>query len=261
MDASTDLPAPNFPDNTGCPIGHPELRTILSNLSQELCRPLVSLRMGFDLLLADSVPPISPDQRGHVETMVVLCDDLLRLTRTYLDYAGLVQGVRPFCFGTFTVGAVVREIDREFGPIAAARRIAWDCRLEGRDASVTTDVTRCQQVFGSLLTNALKFTPEGGEVRVSGRLEGAGWVVAVVDNGPGIPADHVDRVFEPFYRLSRDEIVRAEGTGLGLALCRALVEQLGGEVHLQSTVGKGTRVTVRLPLDASQATGASRRGS
>ena len=105
-------------------IEHAELRSLLSNLSHELCRPLISLRAGFDLLLADAARPISHDQRGHVQTMVVLCDDLLRLTRSYLDYAGLIQGTRPLCYGAFTIGALVREIDRQFAPLAASRRIA-----------------------------------------------------------------------------------------------------------------------------------------
>src|ERR1700761_2236210 len=93
-----------------------ELRSILSNLSHELCRPLASLRAGFDLLLGDVMRPISNDQRGHGQTMVTLCEDLLRLTRSYLDYAGLVQGVRPLCLGSYTVGALIREIDRQFAP-------------------------------------------------------------------------------------------------------------------------------------------------
>jgi signal transduction histidine kinase len=251
MDAQTEPPALVSSETARSLIGHTELRTILSNLSHELCRPLISLRMGFDLLLADSNRPISHDQRGHVQTMVVLCDDLLRLTRSYLDYAGLVQGTRPLSFGAFTIGAQIREIDRQFGPTAAARRIAWACRLEGADATVTTDASRCQQIFGNLVANALKYTPEGGEVRVIGRLDGTGWVVTVGDDGPGIPADQIDRVFEPFYRLAREEHSRVEGNGLGLAICREMVGQLGGEIQLHSGVGQGTRVTVRFPLDAS----------
>ena len=66
---------------------------------------------------------------------------------------------------TFTLGALIREIDRQFAPTAAARRIAWECALEGPDATVTTDASRCQQIFGNLVANALKYTPEGGEVR------------------------------------------------------------------------------------------------
>src|SRR4051794_15218898 len=186
-------------------IEHAELRSLLSNLSHELCRPLISLRAGFDLLLGDSARPISRDQRGHVQTMVVLCEDLLRLTRSYLDYAGLIQGTRPLCYGTFTIGALVREIDRQFAPLAAARLIAWECTLEGGDATVTTDATRCQQIFGNLVANAIKYTPEGGQVRVTARHEGERWRVVVADSGPGIPAEALSKVFEPFYRLSRDE--------------------------------------------------------
>jgi signal transduction histidine kinase len=259
MDARTEPLLPN--DRPPHPlIGHDELRTILSSLSHELCRPLISLRAGFDLLLGDSARPISPEQRGHVQTMAVLCDDLLRLTRSYLDYAGLVEGARPLCFGAFTVGALVREIDRQFAPASAARRITWGCVLDGSDATVTTDASRCQQIFGNLVANALKYTPEGGEVVVRGRHEGDTWVVTVADNGPGIPADEVERVFTPFYRLPRDEKSRIDGNGLGLAICGELVGQLGGEIGLQSHLGQGTVVTVRLPVvPAEKAATASRR--
>src|SRR4029079_4572828 len=106
MDAQMDLSPPTPCPPPRSPIAHDELRTILSNLSHELCRPLISLRAGFDLLLGDASRPISHDQRGHVQTMVSVCDELFRLTRSYLDYAGLVQGTRPLCLGTFTIGAL-----------------------------------------------------------------------------------------------------------------------------------------------------------
>jgi signal transduction histidine kinase len=248
MDAQLD-PAPSAAAARPA-IAPDELRAILSNLSHELCRPLTSLRAGFDLLLGDAGRTIERDQRGHLETMVVLCDDLLRLTRSYLDYAGLVHGTRPVCYGTFTVGALVREIDRQSAPAAAARRIAWDCTFEGKDATVTTDASRCQQIYGNLVANALKYTPEGGHVRVLGRVEGRHWVVTVTDSGPGIPSEALPKVFEPFYRLSRDEHAGVEGSGLGLAICREMVDQLGGEISIHSTVGQGTRVTVRFPAEA-----------
>ena len=251
MDAHAEPSALTAADATRSLIGQPEIRSILTNLSHELCRPLISLRMGFDLLLTDPARgPISDDQHGHVQTMVLLCDDLLRLTRSYLDYAGLVQGIRPLSWGEYTVGALVREIDRQFRPTAAARRIAWNCQLDGLDATVTTDASRCQQILGNLVANALKYTPEGGEVRVSGRVDHGAWDVSVGDNGPGIPADHIDRVFEPFYRLARDEHSRVEGNGLGLSICREMVDQLGGAIQLQSVFGQGTCVTVRFPAGA-----------
>jgi len=230
-----------------------ELRGVLTNLSHELCRPLVSLRAGFDLILGNAAPPIPPDQRGHLQTMLVLCDDLLRLTRSYLDYASIVQGARPLHNGSYTLSALVREIDHEFATVASARRIQWECMLEGEDAKIVTDASRCQQIFGNLASNALKFTPQCGRVRVKVRHEGAEWRVVVSDSGPGIPPEAHSRVFEPFYRLSREERAGIEGNGLGLAICRELVEQMGGEISLGSELGEGTRVTVTLPLEQRQA--------
>jgi signal transduction histidine kinase len=253
MDARIDSPTSSSQGTSRSLIEHAELRALLSNLSHELCRPLISLRAGFDLLLADSTRPISLEQRGHVQTMVVLCDDLLRLTRSYLDYAGLIQGTRPLCYGTFTLGALVREIDRQFAPQAAPRRILWECALEGHDATVITDASRCQQIFGNLVANALKYTPEGGKVCVTVRHEGERWTGVVADSGPGIPADSIAKVFEPFYRLSREERSGIEGSGLGLAICREMVDQMWGEIAISSAVGQGTRVTVQFPTEAPAA--------
>ena len=112
--------------------------------------------------------------------------------------------------------------------------------LEGTDGSVTTDVSRCQQIFGNVVANALKYTPEGGTVRVVGRHEGDQWLVVVADSGSGIPADALTKVFEPFYRLARDEHSGVEGNGLGLAICREMVDQMGGQIAISSAVGRGT---------------------
>jgi signal transduction histidine kinase len=182
--------------------------------------------------------------------MVTLCDDLLNLTRSYLDFAGIVQGSRPVCLGRFTVGALIHEISRQFAATAAARQVQWETRVEDPDASVVTDASRCQQILGNLVANALKYTPVGGRVRVAARADADSWTVVVADTGPGIPPDAMDRVFEPFFRLARDERSGVEGNGLGLAICRELVTQLGGEIRLESTVGAGTTATLRFPLRA-----------
>lgn len=131
------------------------------------------------------------------------------------------------------------------------RRIVWECVLEGADATVTTDASRCQQIFGNLVANALKYTPESGQVKVIGRQMGEQWHISVSDSGPGIPSDALAKVFEPFFRLSRDEHSGVEGSGLGLAICREMVDQMDGEIAISSTVGQGTRVTVILPVDGS----------
>ena len=229
-------------------IDQSELRLLFSSLSHELCRPLTSLKSGFDLLLGESSTGFSKDQRDHLATMVTLCDDLLQLTRSYLDYAGIVQGSRPLCLGRFTISALIHEIDRQFGPLATARQIQWKSQLDSPNDSVVTDASRCQQIFGNLVSNALKYTPAGGMVRVSSTVDADFWTVTISDSGPGIPTDAHFLVFEPFFRLPRDEHSAIEGNGLGLAICRELVTQLQGEITLTSEVNQGTSVSVRFPL-------------
>ena len=261
MDAHTSSDGPSSRPPARSEIDDAEIRVLLSHLSHELTRPLISLRAGFDLLLSDTVQPISTEQRNHVHTMVSLCDELLHMTRNYLDYAGLVEGARPFHFGSFTIAALIQDVSRQFTEAAATRRILWSCELQGTDGSVVTDASRCQQILSNLVANALKYTPEGGRVRVTGQLDGPRWKVVVADTGPGIPREALSMVFEPFFRLPRDERSKIEGNGLGLAICREMVNQLGGEIRIASTVGQGTRVTVEFPIDASRSSqsGSARR--
>jgi signal transduction histidine kinase len=225
-----------------------QVRSVLANLSHELCRQLGSLRAGFDLILGEAPSPFAQDQRGHLLTMVSLCDDLLRFTRSSLDYANVAQGSRPLCLGVYTIGALVHEIDRQFAPVAAARGITWESHAGHPESPVVTDASRCQQVFGNLASNALKYTPIGGRVRISGRAVADSWHVTIADSGPGIPEESHESVFEPFVRLPRDERAGIEGSGLGLAICRELVMQLHGKISLESVASGGTSITVRFPI-------------
>ncbi len=225
-----------------------QLKSVLANLSHELCRQLASLRAGFDLILGESPSTVAVDQREHLETMVSLCDDLLRFTRSSLDYASAAQGARPLCLGHYTIGALVNEIDRQFAPVASSRRIRWESHTTHPESAVVTDASRCQQIFGNLASNALKFTPTGGRVRIFGRAFADSWHVTFADSGPGIPLESHERVFEPFVRLPRDERAGIEGSGLGLAICHELVAQLHGAITLESAGNAGTSISVRFPI-------------
>jgi len=225
-----------------------ELREVLSNLSHELRRPLVSLKSGFELLIKRPCAAASDEEQGHLKAMVGLCDDLLRLTSGYLDYAAIIQGGRPILTGEFSLGALVDEIDRQFAPLASERGIGWNTEVCQPEAVVTTDAMRFQQIVGNLVSNALKYTPSGGLVSVIGRVEDDGWSITVEDNGPGIPEDAIATIFEPFYRLPRDEHSSTEGSGLGLAICRELTAQLGGRIEVESIVGGGVTMQVHFPI-------------
>jgi signal transduction histidine kinase len=223
-------------------------RPVLSLLSREMCRPLISIRAGFDLLLAGCEGELTPAQRQQVQGLRGQCDSLIGLTRSFLDYSAAGRGSGPLRLSTFRLGALLAEADQQFSGQAGARGIGWSCRLAGADAKVATDLALFQQVVGRLVANALEQTAEGGSVDVSGRAEADGWAIDVVDDGRGIPADALDRVFEPLIRLGAGpEPAGPSGHGMGLAVCRDVVGRLGGAISIRSEPGRGTVVTVRFP--------------
>jgi signal transduction histidine kinase len=112
------------------------------------------------------------------------------------------------------------------------------CRLVG-------DARLLRRVLYNLLDNALKYTEPGGEVTVRGGVADGEWVLVVADTGVGIPSEHISHVFDRFYRV---DTAGDGGAGLGLAICRSIVSSLEGTITLESSIGRGTTVAVRLPL-------------
>ncbi len=227
-----------------------QLPELLACLGEELSKPLASLRSEVGGLLSDPGNAVSVNQSVQLRTMAGLCDDLLDLTRDYLDYAQLARGARSPRFETVGLSCVVAAIDCRFRPEAEARGLSWGCTLDGPDADarVVTDPEVCRELAGHLIGNALKSTPAGGSVVAAVRGEGAWWTLTVSDTGPGIPEGDRDKVFEPFYRLPRDDRDGDGGCGLGLPTCRELVSRLGGSIAIGPEAGQGATVTVRLPV-------------
>lgn len=229
-----------------------ELHDLLCSLSGELCRPLASLRMGFDLLVGGTPPVFSAAQVGHVSAMRGLCDDLLRLARGYLDYAEVLRASRPLSLGSYSLGALAAEVDRTFAEVARDKGLGWSVEVADGDALLITDASRCQLILVALVSNAIKFTPPGGRVRVVVEAGEDSWRVSVVDDGPGMTPEEAARVFEPFFRLTRDEHA-VEGSGLGLPIARELAAQVGGRIELTSREGGGVAAVAVFPRDAAPA--------
>ena len=119
---------------------------------------------------------------------------------------------------------------------------------------LVADSDRLRQVITNLLSNAIKYSPAGGSISIRCRERGTQHaVIEVIDHGLGIPADQVDRLFQKFQRVRTDEHLRISGTGLGLYICRLIVEGHGGQVWVESEVGKGSTFGLVLPLDAQAA--------
>jgi signal transduction histidine kinase len=113
------------------------------------------------------------------------------------------------------------------------------------------DEERLRQVFNNLINNAIKYAPDGGEIRVGGWQEGDEVIVFVADQGIGIPEEEQDKLFQRFYRVDSSLRRKTQGAGLGLFLCRSIIEAHGGRIWLRSAPGKGATVFFSLPIDGS----------
>lgn len=211
-----------------------EFQSILAGLGRELRSPLVSLRAGFDLILSAPETAARAQHVAQLQGLIGLCDELICMTDGYLG----ATARRPLLFGTYTLSAIVHDLDRECALAAAARGIHWTCRLEGPDGTITTDAARCQELLAHLVSSLLEASAEGRHVAVLARSEGAQVSLNLTDSGP---------------------LLAAEETPLALAPCQVLADPLGGRIAVSSEPGQGRCVTVYLPVDGPPGTAA--RGS
>jgi len=136
---------------------------------------------------------------------------------------------------------------------AEQKQINLSFKVEKGISNVFVDETRLMQVLGNLVSNAIRYTPEGGQINLSGHQHENGWVILKVsDTGSGIPAEALSHVFERFYRADASRTDSDGGSGLGLAIAKAIIEAHGGRIEVESEAGKGTAFTVYLPTKSTQ---------
>lgn len=226
----------------------------LAHTSHELRTPLNAI-IGFSEVLAKEVfGPLEKRYREYSRDIHHSGQHLLAVVNNILDFAKVSAGQWELAREHFSLGELLDDIGRLAGPDAALRSVDLKRDLPADLPALYTDRRVLRQVLLNLISNGIKFTPAGGTVGVVGTVEGDGRLtIAVLDTGIGIEPDELDKVLQPFSSVS-DLIARKPGgTGLGLPLCRAFVELLGGQLTIASEVGEGTCVTVRLPADILKA--------
>jgi CheY-like chemotaxis protein len=214
----------------------------LSRMSHELRTPLNSV-LGFGQLLQLD-PTLGEGQREHVQHIVRGGQHLLELINEVLDISRIESGSLALSPEAVGVGEAVADAMALVQPLASERAIRF--AIEGCDGHVLADHQRLKQVLLNLLSNAIKYNRHGGSVAVTCAHAGGRVTLAVDDTGPGIPPDRLERLFEPFDRLGAEHS-GIEGTGLGLALSRRLVEVMGGSLMAENRELGGARFVVELP--------------
>ncbi|AEY02661.1 multi-sensor hybrid histidine kinase [Oceanimonas sp. GK1] len=218
----------------------------LSSMSHELRTPLNAI-MGFaQLLLNNQRTPLDERQHRQVEQIYKSGNHLLTLINEVLDLARIEAGRIDMSFEAIEVADVVREACDILSPMAQQQHIRLQPQM-GRCGAVTADYTRLKQVLLNLLSNAIKYNRPQGQVHIGCRCEGERLRISVRDTGPGIAADKLSQLFQPFNRLGAENGA-IEGTGVGLALTKRIVEQMQGEIGVETVPGEGCEFWFCLPL-------------
>ena len=222
--------------------------------SHELRSPLTSVQ-GFAELLMLERESLTPRQAETVEVILDNCRHLVRLLNDLLDLARSDAGrlsIRP---QPTEVAPLIEDVVRTMRAQTEAASQSLTEQVEPGLPLINVEPDRIRQILVNLLTNAHEYTPEGASIGVAAHALGAEVEISVSDNGPGIPPDQLERIFERFTRGDAGLTQRVGGTGLGLAISKSLVELHGGSISAESTVGQGSTFHVRLPIATSVAAG------
>jgi PAS domain S-box-containing protein len=227
----------------------------LSTMSHELRTPLNAIGGYTDLLTLGLRGPLTEAQRQDLERVRLANQHLMSLVTDILNFARVDAGQIEFRHTDVELASIVADLEPLVGPQLAAKGLSFDhdgCAADTPDQPhrVRADPEKLRQILLNLLTNALKFTDAGGHVTLACHTEAGRGVthVRVTDTGRGIPADQLDRIFEPFVQVDRHRTHESQqGVGLGLAISRDLARGMGGDLTAQSTPGVGSTFTLTLP--------------
>ncbi|HSC03230.1 MAG TPA: ATP-binding protein, partial [Solirubrobacteraceae bacterium] len=224
-------------------------RQLLADVAHELRNPLATVESYVEAL-SDGVLAADEENwsaiRAETTRLNRLVNDLQEVSRAEAHELDLHPTPAK-------LSALAEDAVKAATPTYAAKGVTLDAALSSHSPTVEVDRERLAEVLANLLANALRHTPSGGEVRVSAHTQGRFAEIAIADTGEGIPPEHLDRIFERFYRIDPARSRASGGTGIGLAIVRAIVEAHDGTVTATSEgLGHGATFTIRLPIRPSE---------
>ncbi len=220
----------------------------LANMSHELRTPLNAI-IGFSELLEQGIGgELTPKQTEYVSYVLSSGRYLLNLISDILDLAKVEAGRLELNVEPTDVEQIARLVESSLVPLATKQGVQLALSLPNDVPELSVDPLRFKQILYNLLSNAIKFSPAQGRVTLTARVAATEIEIAVRDEGPGIRAEDMPRLFLEFEQIGADEQSKARGTGLGLALTKRLVDLHQGSIEVNSELGRGSIFTVRLPL-------------
>ena len=223
----------------------------LANVSHELRTPLNSI-IGFTRLVLRKIEgQIEKLQKENLQKVLISAEHLLKLINGLLDLAKIEAGRMEVYAETFKVDEVIRIATATVEPMLRNGNVRLVTELAPGLPTIKTDRDKLKQVILNLLSNSAKFT-EAGEIKVAGWSENGSLKLAISDTGIGMNKDALHFIFEEFRQVDMSTTRKYGGTGLGLAIVKRLIDLLGGEIGVESEVGKGSKFTITLPLELKQ---------
>jgi PAS domain S-box-containing protein len=219
----------------------------LASMSHELRTPLNSI-IGFsDMLLTQNFGPLNEKQLRYVSNISVSGGHLLKLINDVLDLSKVEAGKMELNVEKFSISSSVSEVKTLLTPLASKKSIQILSTVDQELTNIKADRTKFKQILYNLMDNAIKFTPEGGNVIVDARIGEDGAKITIKDTGVGISEKEAKKVFQPFTQLENSEFGKQEGTGLGLSLVKKFVEMHAGRIWVESEFGKGSKFIFTIP--------------
>jgi two-component system sensor histidine kinase GlrK len=223
-----------------------------SSMSHELRTPLTSIKEGISLLQDGAGGAISDKQK---RLLVILSEEskrLIELVNSVLDLSKMEAGMMTYTFEKTSLVPLIEKTMMEMGPLVEAKKITLEAKIDKELPAIKMDRERILQALRNLIGNAVKFTPEGGNVRISAKHVNGEVRVSVADTGTGISKENLATIFEKFqqaYLKSSDQSKgMMKGTGLGLAIVKHIVTAHGGKVWAESELGEGSSFIFILPV-------------
>jgi two-component system, OmpR family, phosphate regulon sensor histidine kinase PhoR len=221
-----------------------------ATISHELRAPLSSIEGYIELLSEEEAGPVTPEQRQMLKTVDRSALRLRNLTDDLFTLAKLESGAYDTVTRPVNMAEVIAGAIDAVRPSVSAAKLAVSATVPQDGLVVEGDASQLDRVLINLLSNSVKYTPEGGRIEVCAEAENGSAVVRVTDTGIGIPITDQQKLFDRFFRASNAQKGSIPGTGLGLAIVRTIVTNHGGDISLASKETEGTTVTMRLPLAA-----------
>ena len=226
-------------------------REFVANVSHELRTPITGVKSYAETLAADPDMPADTRER-FLNVILNESDRMTKIVQDLLTLSRFDAGSFEFSFDEFSFETSVRDVYNAVRMEAQAHGHVFVLEVEPGIPRIRGDKARVEQVLMNMVSNAIKYTKDGGRITIKAGVRGGEVWCSVKDNGIGIPKDDTTKVFDRFYRVDKARSRESGGTGLGLSIAQEIVVRHGGRIDLKSRLGHGTTITVWLPVEGPQ---------